>query len=117
MVLASADAATDLQTLAEIADKVMEVATPTVAATSATDSLAEVRQLREEVAHFADLVATLTRSQEQHRYSGNSYRRRHRSHSPVPKNEQSQERTLCWYHKKFGEAAKKCQDPCTWGNA
>ena len=57
MVLASTDASMDLNKLADIADKVMEVATTNVAEISDTS---EVKQLREEVARLADLVASLT---------------------------------------------------------
>ena len=60
MVLASADAAMDLNKLADMADKVMEVATPTVSAINDTRTdPAEIKQLREEVARLADLVASM----------------------------------------------------------
>ena len=114
VLLASADAATDLQKLAEMADKVMEVAAPNVAAVSVADSSSEVKQLREEVARLADLVATLNRG---HSRDSRSRSRGRRPHSPAAQNDHPQDQTLCWYHKKFGESAKKCQDPCAWGNA
>ena len=61
MVLTSTDASMDLNKLADMADKVIEVATPTVAAISDTRTdTSEVKQLHEEVAHLADLVASLT---------------------------------------------------------
>ena len=48
-----------------MADKVMEVATPTVAAVSVESSAAsdssEIKHLREEVARLASLVESLTR--------------------------------------------------------
>ena len=59
MVLASADDTTDLAKLAEMADKVVEVATPTVAAVSTpsqTDT--EVEKLRLEVSRLSELVAS-----------------------------------------------------------
>ena len=28
----------------------------------------------------------------------------------------SSSKTLCFYHEKFGNAARKCRAPCTWGN-
>ncbi len=64
MVLASADSTTTLDKLAEMADKVMEVATPVVAAVghAHTESSVEVKQLRKEVAHLTDLVTALTTS-------------------------------------------------------
>ena len=53
----------DLDELADIADKVMEVATPTVAVVSdthfdCTDN-SEVKQLREEVARLTDLIVAV----------------------------------------------------------
>ena len=112
MVLASADATMDLNKLADMADKVMEVATPTVSAITDTraDS-SEVKQLREEVARLADLVASLsTRSRRR------STSRPRRTQSPAPSNPPPTD-SLCWYHTKYGEAARKCKDPCGWGNA
>ena len=55
MVLASADTSLDLSKLADMADKVMEVVTPTVASISTQQTNSEVTLLREEVArHITD---------------------------------------------------------------
>ena len=78
MVLASADSATELDKLADLADKVMEVATPTIAATSDNS---EVKQLRQEVAHLTELVASLN-THARHRSRSRSKPRR--SDSPTP---------------------------------
>ena len=119
MVLASADADMDLHKLADMADKVMEVATPPIAAISTSDTPFEVQQLREDVSRLADLVASLTtrsdRSCSRSRRTRSPAPQTRRTTSPAPPDDQSA--TLCWYHKKFGEAAKKCQAPCTWGNS
>jgi hypothetical protein len=115
MVLASADATTELGKLAEMADKIIEVATPpTVAAT--TTSVAEVQQLKDELTRLTELVASL--AQHDHPRRSRSLSRRRRTQSPAradPLTPQTSE-SICWYHSKFGEAAKKCQKPCTWGN-
>ena len=114
MVLASADASMELNKLADMADKVMEVATPTISAIVDTHTdTSEVKQLREEVARLADLVASLaTRS---HRRDTSRPRR---SQSPVPQQQHPHsEDSLCWYHTKYGEAARKCKDPYSWGNS
>ncbi len=73
MVLASADASMDLRKLADMADKVIEVSTPTDASiadpaprpnsspvAAAISDSSEIRQLREEVARLASLVESLT---------------------------------------------------------
>ena len=114
MVLASTGDAMDLATLADMADKVIEVAAPSVSSISqpppASDS--DLTQLRADVSRLADLVASLTRERPPRRRRSIS-----RGHSPAPSASQPPQTTLCWYHKKFGEAAKKCQEPCNWGNA
>ena len=114
MVLASSDSSMDLNKLADMADKVMEVATPTVAALSDTSphhiDTSEVQQLREEVARLTDLVASLTTRSRRRVLS-----KPRCSPSPAPPNPPPS--SLCWYHAKFGEAAQKCKEPCSWGNS
>ena len=110
MVLASADTSLDLSKLADMADKVMEVVTPTVASISTQQTNSEITLLHEEVACLADLITSLThdRPRFQHR---NSFRTRQQC-SPAPKTLPHDD-TLCWYH---GEAAQKCKEPCSLGN-
>ena len=114
IVLASADDATDLQKLADMADKIVEVATPTVAAV--TDTSTEVQQLKEEVSRLADLVASLSQRDHLPRRSRSTSRHR-RPHTPARTDSRAEAQDLCWYHSKFGEAARKCQEPCSWGNS
>ena len=78
MVLASADPSNELPKLAEMADKIIEVATPpTVAATSTPVS--EVQQLREEVSRLAELVAAITAGHRRQRARSRSTGRRPQS--------------------------------------
>jgi hypothetical protein len=74
MVLASADPSTQLGQLAEMADKVMEVAAPTIG--HITDSHvpsipppppSDIQQLRDEVARLSTLVQSLTTTNPHHR--------------------------------------------------
>ena len=111
MVLASADVSMDLGKLADMADKVMEVAVPTVAAipSSTTTNLQEVQQLRQEVARLTELVTSLTTSLSRRRPSGHGC-----TPSPTRTNNPPKPEELCWYHAKFGENAKKCKEPCAW---
>ena len=109
MVLASTNTTATLEELAELADKVVEVAAPAVAApivatTSASPSpeiLAEIEQLRSVVEQLQTSVKQLTRQSRGRSHS------RNRQHSPAP-----QEQTTCWYHQKYGSKAKKCNPPC-----
>ena len=113
MVLASMDTSIDLNKLADMADKVMEVATPTVSAITSTNlehtKSSEVEKLREEVAKLTDIVASLST-----RFRQRSNSRSRRSRSPAPSSNSSD--SLCWYHAKYEEKAEKCRDPCNWGN-
>ncbi len=64
IVLASTPDGTSLEKLADLADKIMEVATPSVAAVAAHPALStEVEHLREEVSQLEKLVQKLARSQ------------------------------------------------------
>ena len=118
MVLASADPSNELPKLAEMADKIIEVATPpTVAATSTPVS--EVQQLREEVSRLAELVPAITAGHRRQRARSRSTGRRPQSPAcldPQTPQTSTTSDSLCWYHKKFGDSAKKCQQPCNWGN-
>ena len=44
--------------------------------------------------------------------SPNSRRRR----SPSPRPRDASPSSLCFYHRKYGPAARNCQPPCTWGS-
>lgn len=96
MVLASADSSTSLQDLAQMADKIVEVAVPSVSAFH-TPSTTELDDLRSEVATLRSTLKSLTRR---------------RSPSPRPQRQDSQGQ-LCWYHERFGDAARKCKEPCS----
>ena len=122
MVLASTDQGMELHRLADMADKVMEVATPSVAAITSTPPIdvprtsdkSDLKQLTEKVSRLASLVASMTSVDQPRHNRSRSVSRFHRPHSPAPK--ESQDNSLCFYHQKFGEDARKCRQPCSWGN-
>ena len=90
-----------------MADCIMEVSTPSVAAvhTPQAPPPSEIDSLRSEVRQLKDLVLSLShqsRSRDPRHRSPTPTRRRSPSpshHTPDP--------TLCWYHQQFGEAATK----------
>ena len=96
MVLASTPDTTGLEDLAQLADKVMEVATPTAVHTPHLTSEVE---LGTEVSRLKDIVKSLSTSR-----ASSTRTTRGRSPSPHPRAEP----TLCWYHERFGHDARKC---------
>jgi len=113
MVLAPSGIGISLDSLAEMADRIMEVATPTVSSVQAPPphpASAEISSLQAEVRQLQDLVKSLTLpTRDARRRSLTPARRR----SPSPAYRPSSvDHTLCWYHQRFGEAAVKCRPPC-----
>jgi len=115
MVLVSSPEGTSLGRLVKIADKVMKLASPSVAATystpaSASDSIStltkELCQLHSNILRLEKLVNQFSRSRSSPRSTHLS------SHSlthPLPTKPDSD---LCWYHFKFSEKAQHCWPPC-----
>ncbi|XP_072141285.1 uncharacterized protein [Dermacentor andersoni] len=95
----TASGETDLAKMAELADKLMAVAVPTVASVHAdAPSANSLQEMREEITRLADTMAAL--------HSSGNQRPRQRTAS------QPQQRRVCWYHRKFGNAARNCVSPC-----
>ena len=120
MVLASTPDTTSLDKLAELADKIMEVAappppsvasatTPIVAGVNTPAPLAaEVEHLRSEVTRLGSLVQQLGRSRSSSRPASRPSRR-----SPTP-TRSTRNDSYCWYHTTFGDRAQRCRSPCNW---
>ncbi len=125
MVLASTPDSTGLDKLAELADKVIAVATPpgTIASVASSPTItAEVEHLQAEVSRHEKLVKKLAHSPSlpasRSVSRGHSSRRsptpttRSASTSPDPSGQLSD--TVCWYHQKFGSQARRCKSPCSY---
>lgn len=108
----------DLDTMAELADRVHDIVQPTpqVASTSSASESA----LESKIAELSLQVAELARGRKN--FSTNRYRRsgsrarsqsrnggRSRNHSK----ERPENHPHCWYHYNFGARAKKCSKPCS----
>ena len=104
---------TSLENLADLADKVTEVAAPTVAGVkppaadppppSTPAPNPQYEHILAEMAKLQATVAKLTRARS--RTPGRHSRRPSPSPEPLPSN------NICWYHRKFGNEAKKCTHP------
>lgn len=105
----TASPTTDLAALAKLADKIADIPSgPRVAAVGADDRFDELtRQLASLTASVAALSAGHTHSSRQ-RSRSNSRPRRSSPHSSSPVSE------VCWYHRTFGDQARRCLAPCTY---
>ena len=115
MVLAPSASSITLDNLAEMADRIMELSTPSIAAIHApsVSSLSEIDSLRAEVRQLKELVQSLSlysRSRDPRHRSPTPARQR--SPSPAHHTPVSDDSTICWYHQRFGNAATKCRPPC-----
>ena len=103
MVLASTPATVTVEELASLADKIAEVAAPSISAiTPSQDLTADISDLKSEIAQLKQLFS------QPHRRPSRS---RARTPTPAPTDPPQD---VCWYHQKFGQAARKCKSPCSW---
>ena len=112
MALASSIEHKSLEELAELADKIIDVAPPNVSAITPTTP-DTVESLRAEVTQLKELVSTLSsrsRSLRRRSPSPSPWRRQPRSGSPPPRSPPFT--TPCWYHRRFGDRARNCTPPC-----
>ena len=119
MVLASSGDM-PLEALATLTDMVMEVASPSISSINVAPLTSEVGQLRSEVAQLREMIAALKiapshpHCQARSRSQATSAASPHSS-SPAPLPAESPpSASLCWYHRRFGDAARKCTSPCSW---
>ena len=113
MVLASTPNTANLEELAQLADRVVEVAAPSISAVSTPQLTEELERLRAEVTSLKGIVQSLPQytTHTRGRSRGHSHSQsRGRTPSPHPSTEQP---LLCWYHTRFGDQAKKCTKPCS----
>ena len=113
MILASTASSSSLDELADLADKIMDVVVPSVSALQPPPPQlsTEVDQLCTEVTRLKGLVKSLTIHQRSHSRPPTP---RHRSPSPGPQSPVAG--STCWYHLKYGTAARKCNPPCDMSN-
>uniref|UniRef100_A0A5S6Q704 Uncharacterized protein n=1 Tax=Trichuris muris TaxID=70415 RepID=A0A5S6Q704_TRIMR len=111
---------TDLDKVAELADKILEVASApgTTVPVNAGDSA--MSQLVQRVDELSVQVASLRRwrSSSRPRFRSISRRGHRRSQCPAsPMQQDDNDSRICWFHKRFGKRAKKCEPPCDFPNS
>jgi hypothetical protein len=101
-----------LDALAQLTDKVIDVALPTISKIQVVPLIPEVDQLRAEIEHLQDLISSIYALQCP-RYRSQTCPREsslYLSSSTAP--------TLWWYHRRFSDKVQKCTSLCNWsGNA
>ncbi|XP_065292313.1 uncharacterized protein [Dermacentor albipictus] len=121
MVLATATVM-DLNSLASLADKVMEMMTPAVCnVTSSSTTASSAPQTSSSAESPIDVLCNrleqLVCAAERHRTSPRHGRYRSSSRSRRPREERSRSQTpprVCFYHRRFGQEARHCLRPCAW---
>ena len=124
LILASTSERMDIAELADMADKIVDIATGVTVnavASPAAQPAPTVAQLQTDVQQLAAQVNALSfelrRRERSRSRSGQrgSYRSRgHHDRSPSPRPRGGDNGT-CWYHATYGDQAHNCRAPCTYG--
>ncbi|XP_029164797.1 uncharacterized protein LOC114936001 [Nylanderia fulva] len=122
-ILAISDTS-DLQRLAEMADKALDVMRPMMAATQIvpakspnTQATSGTQSTLEELLNALTLQVSkiqkqLDRNKRFRRSRSRGRKNQPRALTPAPTHSNKPE--FCYYHNRFGASARKCQNPCTW---
>ena len=106
MAPASTNDSVSLDDLAQLADKIVEVFAPQSVSTVHSSNLSdEVEKLKGQLTNLTQLVKSLL------------FQRKSRTRSPSlapPDSGNANDTTVCWYHQKYGQSARKCKSPCTY---
>ncbi|KAH6926432.1 hypothetical protein HPB50_019228 [Hyalomma asiaticum] len=107
LVLASAGDLT-LDRLAQLADRVHDATSATVAAISPTPELSVLSRLESRIDQLAASIDALRTSPHNHR--GVSTRQGHRASSPSsPRSRSPRGPPICWYHRTYQHHAHRCR--------
>ena len=99
-----------IETADELTTTPREAAPVMVATISQLNPDPDIQHLQVEVTRLTERVVSLTTHYPRR---GRSLSRNRHTHSPAPTNSLQPKDSLCWYHMKFGEKAKRCQEPCS----
>ncbi|XP_018020410.1 uncharacterized protein LOC108676784 [Hyalella azteca] len=118
-VLATMPTSTALETLASVADRVMDVDENCInAVQTSSHSNPQILDLEKKVSDLSDQVSKLlaiVQKNEDRSCSPSRDRQRRVQHcSPQRQNNSTASGQQCYYHKSFGTAARKCVSPCNY---
>ncbi|KFD46747.1 hypothetical protein M513_12374, partial [Trichuris suis] len=115
-IVAGHDSNFTIQQLLSIADRVAEVSQPDLmSVTSSTEALTNVAQQVEALSRRLselELHHRAARFSPSHAHSNFRGRRRVRSRQPRRSTSVTRQPNQCYYHRRFGSEAKRCQPPC-----
>ena len=121
VVLVSVDTMS-LESLAQLADKIFDIApsqsalASTSTSPSPSSAAPELADLRSQIASLtAQLTALVSQPRSNPRSRANS-RSRSRGSSPAPARSDDFPR-VCWYHRRFHAAARRCTRPCSFASS
>lgn len=104
-VLNVLDKRTPLKELAEQADKLADVSRGTAANIMSVTAPPAVPSVSSELQELKQQIATLT-------LEINAFRRAPKPQRRSPAREPSSQTEICYYHRRFGSAARQCRSPC-----
>ncbi|XP_069361491.1 uncharacterized protein [Maniola hyperantus] len=111
-----------LQELADLADRVHDIApaSPQVAATSVSRLEATIDTMARQITELTKQVSALATAGHDRSRSRCRQTSRQKSRTPSHRSQSNYRKfPVCWYHHKFGDNAKRCTRPCDFkaGNA
>ncbi|XP_033104702.1 uncharacterized protein LOC117107205 [Anneissia japonica] len=122
LVLASTKDELDMQNLTTLADRILEVSTTApsssnlLSITEETAKSSDLHELKQQIQHLScklEEMQTHIRGRSESRGRQQHFRRQSRS----PSRDKHVKDDVCWYHRTFGKHARKCNQPCSSGNA
>lgn len=104
-------AETSVDKLAEIADRIAEVYEPSVSQVTSQPTLP---QSSSSVSHLEEAMQKLVLEINELKTQTERGRRNNQNYNRERSRSRSKGRRLCYFHHRFREKARKCQQPCSW---
>lgn len=111
-----------LQTIAELADKINDISSPTQQAASSAacetpGTVSALEMMAKRVDELAKQVQNLSTRNSRSSSSNRNFRSRSTSRNRSSSRERPDDDPHCWYHFIYGARARNCRQPCTFKSA
>lgn len=110
-IIVASQPKSDLDDVADLADRVNDIAASTTHVASIAPS-AHASALEDKLAELTRQVEILSMQVKK----TNTFRNRNQQRSRSNSRQRPQSQQYCWYHDKFGNKAKKCVPPCSFNS-